>query len=64
MTKHTHYTTATDGSLHLARCNGCGERHYFRSTYLAKQWMNRHGQMVARTFCTCHPSALPQAVRS
>lgn len=51
---HTHYITATDGDQHLAQCNGCGERHYFRSEYFAKQWMNRHGQMVARTYCTCH----------
>ena len=51
---HTHYTTVTDGDQHLAQCKGCGERHYFRSEYFAKQWMNRHGQMVVRTYCTCH----------
>lgn len=54
---HTHYTTANDGTDYLAQCDTCDERHYFRSEYFAKQWMNRHGQIPARTFCTCHPGA-------
>lgn len=39
---HAHFTTATDTDQHLAQCDTCGERHYFKSDYFAKQWMNRH----------------------
>lgn len=47
------FTMVNDGTDYLAQCDACNERHYFRSDYFAKQWANRHGQMVARTFCTC-----------
>lgn len=47
------FTTATDGTEHYFKCDECNEAHYFRSEYFAKQWANRHGQVIARTFCTC-----------
>lgn len=40
---HGMYSTYPDGTLTLAQCDGCGERHYFRSLYFARNWGNAHG---------------------
>lgn len=43
-----------DGEEWLARCDQCGDHHYFRAEHFAKTWANHHAYgMRSETRCTC-----------